>query len=250
MAEFVIKIGDQLGDNPTRYRDGDILCAFNNRQIRRTHAQHICHVKKAGFTVDGLRPNGSLAEKMRQRTRQFRCERISQYQFRRVEQATSKEIVRVNLAMEQKIANLIAGDYGVFGSPGREVWYAGRTCHDNDALTLVWNDIETHSEHREVDYRLFPLGTKDTYDCFAVAVDDFSDADSKAFVASLYDEASLQPVKPLLNKQERFVAWRDLPGMSAGTQAAIIDPKISVDIREAVEFITASIVQTKTAQVG
>ena len=57
MAELIVNV------NPnSTYEDGDILCAFNDRNVQCTHAQQICHHQHAGFTNDGLRPEGkSLA---------------------------------------------------------------------------------------------------------------------------------------------------------------------------------------------
>jgi hypothetical protein len=164
MAELSIKIGNAVGDGT--YKDGDILCAFNSRRIRCTHAQHICHIKNAGFTAEGLRPNDCLAEKMLQRTRQFRCQRVSRTVVERLNLLTMEvetlsgtpnakgEYMHVPTFVEHRLAH---PRHDLFGSPGREVWYGGRTYYGNDKMTLVWNDIETHSAFREVDHLHWPI---------------------------------------------------------------------------------------------
>lgn len=260
MAELTIKIGDQGGDDPARYRDGDVLCAFSNRRIRCTHAQHICHVRAAGFTTDGLRPNDSLAEKMLQRTRQYRFERLDLRTMKRITLATMDEevlshtpnakgeYIHVPEFVERRLAH---SHHAMFGSPGREVWYGGRTYYDNDKMNLVWNDIETYSAFREVDHVLWPVGSDDLRVHFFCSCNDMTDAEAEELVAPQVDEKD--PENPITEKRRSYkVAWRDLSGLSIGTQDDVTDVAKSVDIRKAVTFDRSLIVSVKPliAEVG
>lgn len=161
MAELVIKIGDQGGDqggdDPARYRDGDVISIFSDHEIRCTHARRICSLSAAGFTAGGLRPSGSLAEKMLSYTRQFRCERVNSVEYIRLNLTAGEEDVVVCDAMDEKLSRLVKGDYGVFGIVGKEVWYGGRTYLDTARMDQVWNAIETDSLLREDDHRLWPI---------------------------------------------------------------------------------------------
>ena len=209
MAELAVKVGDQGGGHSTRYRDGDVLCAFSNRRIRCTHAQHICHVRAAGFTNDGLRPNDSLAEKMLQRTRQYKIERTG------VQTVVVTNLITMD---EHTLSNVPDGDgrcmhvpefvdnrlehdrHAIFGSPGSEVWYGGRTYYENDRMTLVWNDIETHSAFREVDHMLWPAGRQDLKEHLMLPVNDMTDAEAEELVIpELKTDAN---GKPLWEKME------------------------------------------------
>ena len=83
MAELLLKIDD--GSN---YRDGDVIAAFNRRQIRRDHAERFCHVRDVAKTAEGLRPINSLPRWFREYTHQYRTERVGKYYAERVEIAT------------------------------------------------------------------------------------------------------------------------------------------------------------------
>lgn len=87
MAELLLKVGDRSPAD-WDYKDGDVLCAFNRRRIRCVHAEHLCHVKAAGFNGGGLRPANSLARDFREACCQYRNERVSRYEIDRVDIAT------------------------------------------------------------------------------------------------------------------------------------------------------------------
>jgi len=238
VAELVLKIGDQLGDNPARYRDG-----------------HICHVQFAGFTNDGLRPNGCLAERMLQRTRQYRAERISLKEIKRITLATMDEeilsdkpnakgeYIHVQSYIDRRTAH---PRHKIFGELDREVWYGGRTYYENQRMTLVWSDIETYSAHREVDYPRWPAGSDDLKVHLFIAVDDFSDGEAEEFVASLIDEASLEPDKPVLKRRKHYVNWKVSVASSLSSSiGSIKNPALSVDVRGDHTFNKNVLVLTK-----
>jgi hypothetical protein len=55
---------------------------------------------------------------------------------------------------------LAAGKKPMFGTPGREVWYGGKTDHSVAAVDDVWTQIETHSEHRRANYNYWPMSVE------------------------------------------------------------------------------------------
>ena len=97
MAELAIKVGS--GAN---YKDGDILCAFNSRRIRCTHAQHICHVKQAGGGIGGLRDNAHVARDWFEHTHQYRFERVSRTEIKRILLSDMSEVL-INGGPKRKI---------------------------------------------------------------------------------------------------------------------------------------------------
>lgn len=91
MAEALLKIGG--GSN---YTDGDVLCAFTDQAIQCVHAQHLCTLRDAPFTRDGLRPMDHLSRSLREHCCQYRFERVSQYVVKRTEIATGVETTHEN----------------------------------------------------------------------------------------------------------------------------------------------------------
>lgn len=168
MAELVLKIGSVSPDSK-HYQDGDILAAFNSRFIRCVHAQHICHVKNAGGGIGALRDNVHVARDWFEHTHQYRFERVSRTEIKRITLADMSEVLidgtpkRIDGKMQHTdVALYVAGRlaherHKIFGSPGREVWYGGRTDVSNAKLTLVWNTIETKTVNREIDFRRWPM---------------------------------------------------------------------------------------------
>lgn len=183
MAEILLKITD--GAN---YSDGDCLCAFNNRHIHCVHAQHICHLDAAGFQPNGLRPNGSLPQRFREKTSQYRFNRISETEVRRTEIATGvQEIfgpesidVREFLKRRKKHHR-----HAIFGVEGEEVWYGGRTDFSQVAVDAVWSEIESHSTNRRrnAEFGLWPMGRLDIRHHLAVRFADFTDDEAQGLVA-------------------------------------------------------------------
>jgi hypothetical protein len=114
-------------------------------------------LRHAGFTAEGLRPNDSLLRKYHEAVRQFRYERVGRNEANRITIATD-ETVLVPGDWGSFLAVLLArSNHCIFGSPGAEVWYGGRTEQTHAAQDRVWAEIEAHSSHREVDYQRWPL---------------------------------------------------------------------------------------------
>jgi len=213
---------------------------------------------------------------MLQRTRQFKFERLDLRTVRRINLGTldeenlshtpnaQGEYINVPMFVARRLEN---SQHAIFGEPGREVWYGGDTNYSNDTLSRVWGDIETHSVFREVDFSLWPVGTDDVRVHFCCSIDDFIDAEASLLVAPEYNDSvaldledkevaisgvddpkiaamDLRLVK--MRARNKRVVWRDLSGLSIGTQNDIANLERSVDIREAVTFQRSQIVSTKS----
>lgn len=218
MAEILCKVGE--GSN---YQDGDILCAFNRRRIRCCHAQHICHPWKAGVNADGWRPTGTHVELFYRHTCQYRFERVSRKEVKRIDQITGEEQVFSDTPVDGQAIDVEAylekrrqapapgtgPKAAIFGTLGREVWYGGRKDYSHAKLNLVWLDIETHTAHREVDFPNWPVTPTELRHMLVLPVDDFDDSTASDLVSPLLDESD--PDNPVtIAKRRHHIAWRDL----------------------------------------
>lgn len=122
MANILIKVGDR-SDRPDDWKDGDVIGAFNRNRIRCVHAEHLCHVRSAGFNRDGLRPLNSLARDLRENICQFRMDRVGRHTVERV--------------------NLWTGDREQFTGPEFDVMIAGFPL-----VHVAYQSITQHPEHR------------------------------------------------------------------------------------------------------
>ena len=245
MAELFLKIG--AGSN---YEDGDILCAFNNCRIRCAHAQHIC--KLDGFNSNGFRVPDCLADIFQQRTYQFKFERVSAKEIRRITLATMDEEIlndKLNAKGEAIDVPLYItyaikhNKHRIFGTTGHEYWYGGNVNYSNDILTDIWHEIESKTSFREVDYPLWPAGKEDLKQHFGIRVNDFDDSVANFYVESIIDNKDERnPV--IIKKRKNFVDRENL-SLPAAVKDKITDKSISVDIRNDYIFTVPAIVQEK-----
>ena len=243
MAELALKVGDS-----STYEDGDIICAFNDRRIGCAHMQHICDHRKVPL-VKGLRPIGSLAQYMKEAISEYRFERISHTEVKRVEIATAKEdtfglspngtgaYIDVPLFVARRMDR---DDHRIFGEPGREIWYGGDKDKSVATIDAVWAEIESRTPLRRVDHNRFPIGSEGAKVHLRIAVDDFDDVEAKRLVEPLGDATSITRTR------KYNVAWRTVLGLTIKDKDDVLDPTKSVDLREQATFVRASIVTTKT----
>lgn len=194
MAEILLKIHPGAG-----YEDGDILCAFNHRRTRQCHAESICHPWKNGIGKSGLRPSNGPAEAMLAAVSQYRFDRVSQYEVLRTDLITGEQELFSKtpnkrgeaIDVEQWVARRLrekAPDGGprasVFGEPGRERWYGGRTDTSDAVLDKVWQKIaeKTGRLESEEEFQLWPMGRLDIRHHLAVRTTDFTDEESEKLV--------------------------------------------------------------------
>jgi hypothetical protein len=272
MAELAIKIGNQLADVPAL--DGFIVSAYNNRRVRFHNAQAICNPVLFGFTPDGLRENDTVAHVWMEQTHQYRFERTGST-VRRVHLRDPGTEDFWTLSEEALGYRLENPRHKVFGAAGAEVWYGGHVSWPDASLDAIWAAIETKTAHREVDHRRLFLSDITLRQMLWVSVDDFDDATRAAYHRPVYDpakalkydkttdttsEVSISGLDDPKIGEERLtlimlrkcafkIVWRNLPGLSAGTQDDIADKDTAVDIRAAVTFVRDSVVSPTSVAV-
>ena len=247
------------GSNPN-YDDGDILCAFNRRQIRGVHAEALCQPYKFGFNSDGLRNLGTLPEKFQENAFLYRFERISATEVRRTDLVNSGQVIigPTPTLIDGKSQHIFVEDYiarrkadakhRIFGTDGSEVWYGGKTDVTWTRLDTIWEEIENRSlaeigeQKNEVDHRDWPAGARELSRFLIVSVNDFDDAVSKELTQPVVD--TTDPDNPVtLSKRRNMIAWRELRDTN---ESEVLDPGIPVDIRGRKEILQSR-VQDKTA---
>jgi hypothetical protein len=246
MAELLLKVG--VGTN---FADGDVLCAFNRRRIRCCHAQHHCHFRKAPRNDSGLIVVSALARDWFEATHQYRFERVSAEQVKRVVIATSEEElfgplpnargehIDVRRFLARRKLNPL---HRIFGEDGMEYWYGGRIDMSHTKLDLVWNAIETKTLLREAAYRRWPMGERDLRSHLAIAVDDFDDVAAAALESPEIDDDG----RTVLRKRLHRIDWEARLSLDSTTRDAIRDRNQTVDIREATTFTRSVVVEQKT----
>ena len=254
MAELLLKIGD--GAN---YEDGDCLCAFSDRHIACVHAQMICHPKRATRNSSGLiQPKTLIAAYMRE-VMEYRFERVSASQVRRVNQRTNErevfgpsEIdVRLFLRRRQR-----KPDHMIFGEDGREIWFGGRSDVSQATMNRVWNIIERRSSRRRSNSRfsLWPMGRLDIRHHLALRTNAITEKQAQDFTEPQYEvddngefvwalegpdgvigagtstDIAVRPVErkgwrlAVAAKRRRKIQWRDVLADIAEQQVDIEDP--------------------------
>lgn len=154
---------DLRGNVVVRVRDGgrtkdeDVIQHFRPAVILRAHAFRYCHHALAGFTREGLRPNNGLAERFQQLSYEWRFARVSATEVLCQNLVTGdKKIVDQHprpSGRNGRMEHVYVQEYlrrrlrhprhRIFGAPGREVWYGGRTLNDLDTTLRVWDMIQT-----------------------------------------------------------------------------------------------------------
>jgi len=259
LAELLLKVGTR-GPDPD-WQDGDILVAPNDRRISQVHLEHFCHVKLAGFTYDGRRPDG-LARIYREAVCQYRFERVSNTSVRRVNLWTSDEdLISDTPNKDGEYMNV--GEYlarqidhpahGIFGTPGAEVWYGGNQDFDAHKLDAVWLEVEDRAAVKRADYTLHPWGTNDLKHHLVLKVDDFDEAtaatyvgeEKEAITATYVGEEKEAITERVLRRRVRKVDWKALDlGVSV---QAVEDKETAIDTRGTKAFVCASVVAVKAA---
>jgi len=234
MAEVVLKVG-AVSRDPLTYQDGDIICAFSSLDVKHVHAQHFCHIKKAGFTSEGLRPN-SLARILQEQTYTYKFERVSRREVKRTNLINADqeifglkpnakgEMIHVREYLARRLKHPL---HRIFGRSGAEVWYGGRTVISHARLDAVWNAIAAETGKLESAHRLWPLSPTEKRHFLALSVDDFSQDERVALATPKVDVVRDIP----LRKRAHAVDYRNMSKISTVTQNAIRDMSIEVDVR-------------------
>lgn len=238
MAELLLVVTDEQRP-PNRSQDGDVLCAFNDRQILCCHAQHICHPKRAERNGSGLIVASDVLARYHEATAQYRFQRVSATEVERIELATGNrevfgpkpnargELIDVRLFLRRRRRH---PRHHVFGEDGAEYWYGGRTDHSPSAISRVWDAIEQATPHRRVEFPRWPLGSIERRHYLPVMLDsDIDDVTVRDLVAPEIDDTD--PEHPVVvAKRTHRVAWRDTLGVAAGDVSRALDPSIEFEV--------------------
>ncbi len=234
MAEVALKAGDGGG-----YVDLDILAVFTRLRIRCAHAMHICHVRIAQRAGSGLILATQTARDWFEATHEFRFDRVSRREVRRVRLADgggeiisdvpndSGEYIDVELfiALRTRVS-----DHYLFGAPGRESWYGGRKDLSHATLDRVWEAIETKTPELESDHTAWPWRTRDGEAHVFVVIKDVDETEAQRLVSPLLELSD--PDNPIqLSKRAHLIDWRNDLGMSEATIESIDDKTRRVERR-------------------
>jgi hypothetical protein len=184
------------------YDDGDILSAVTYRHVRAERAEGVCarKVKANGvrnferLNADGLFDPGDVLEDWFEATSEFKFERLNKTEGRITRLSDMNEITfttkqpfvqhdgkTVQMDMDSFLARRkrsLAGPGGrgkpIFGTPGNEYWYGGRSSREHANLDVAWLAIENKlqiSEAEVADKAVF----SDYRKRLVIAVNDMSD---------------------------------------------------------------------------
>ena len=250
MPELLIKIKRDERPDPA-FQDGDIMCAMNELHIKNTHAQLLCHKNLIGFNGDGLRPENSLTEMYLASVKQYKFQRVSNTEVKRIDLATLKEetlsgtpnakgeYIDVDLYISRRLQH---DKHLIFGTEDNEIWYGGRTLITTATHITVWNGIESTSLHREVNYTKWPWTDAEMRNYLVLTVDDFDNDTRATLEESVYNQLSLD--NEILKKRHHKVDWKNLASLGV-TESNILDKDLKIDIRDSVDFLRSSIVEIK-----
>lgn len=247
MAELYLKVNPDA--NLPGVQDGDVLFAPNDIRIKFVHADGICNVRHFGFNANGLRDANTLPDHMKKNTCEFKFQRVSNKEIKRITLADmSEEIlsdvpnakgeaIDVPLFIQRRLNH---ARHAIFGTPGAEYWYGGKTTITDATVDPVWTEITAQTGKLESDHRLWPMSRGEGTHLLAIRVTDFSD-EMRAVYESRLDQADGQR----LYKSACFVPWKDLNFLSDQTKAAIGYKQWYVDIREQGTYEVEQLVQFK-----
>ncbi|NNE62389.1 MAG: hypothetical protein HKN35_15965 [Woeseia sp.] len=250
-AELLVKIGDGAG-----YSDGDVLCAFNRREVLRVWAETICHPRKAPRSGNGLIQANSVCRDWFDATHQYCFRRIGATELMRVETSGPRQretvpALRSIIRRRKQNNNCV-----MFGEDGSEFWYGGRKDFSLATIQQVWIDIRNKTPRHESQPRhaFWPMGRLDIRSHLALRVDDMTDEEAddamrpqrqldengdlmwilkQEGLASIElpgttkpDERRWEPLYAA--KRKHSVKWRDmLPDINA-TEAEVMDPNLAI----------------------
>ena len=252
MAELIIKIGDS--PNPLSFRDEDVVHAHNDTYLLWQATQRITDHRKVlgGF----FKPTTSMAFKRMEAVRQYKFERISRTEIKRITLADlSEETLSATpnadgeaIDVPQYIARRkAAGKLAMFGTEGRAIWFGGRTDASLTKLSTLWTDTITpetgllESNHKQK-WEGYSNHFRKRW--LVVVTDDFSN--SRRSVIEESDIDLTDPENPItLAIRRHKVAWRSLSGLSAQDIADIANPNTRVDVDRGTVRSQASIVEVK-----
>ena len=196
------------------YADGDIMSAVTYRNVRSERAEGVCNrkVKVNGvrnfdrLNANGLFDAGDVLEDWHEATSQYKFEKLSGSEGRitRLSDMNAIEFTSnqpfqqhdgktvqmdMNLYLARRKATL-AGPGGrgkpIFGTPGNEYWYGGKSTREHSNLDVAWQAIENKLQISEAD-----VADKAVFSDYrkrlVIAVNDMSDESAGELTAGKTD---------------------------------------------------------------
>ncbi len=191
-AELLVKKGD--GQD---YKDGDIISALNSKRILDVHAQNITNPKFQDKNKHGLREPGSTLEDYLLNTKEFKFQRLSKTAIKKINLQTREETVISdvpNADGEQMdvptyIARRLRHDrHQIFGTPGQEYWFGGRTITTDVSIDKVWEQIEAKTSHQKKDYKTYPFTPHERKKFKVIKIGDLTDKEVGNLTAPELDD--------------------------------------------------------------
>jgi hypothetical protein len=267
--------------NPTsKYDSGDHMHIFNRRLILCKHAEHLCFSRAGNrkfqeMTADGLLDASGLGQGMMEKTRQYRYDRVSKNEFtvtRLSDNTTSAvlpgdgtvyqnpftsrdEVMNLELFLNRRLKVLredSASGLPIFGLPGSEFWYGGKTDTSDTAVSNVWDEIEVRSANVRTDtaFRQMPgINNLDLANNCVIELPDVPDHILVKIEEHLYDPATVgpdnetivdgngDPIEPIVIRPRRHrLLWEDMLGINATDIARMKDKGDYFDYRSVKSF--------------
>lgn len=234
--------------------DGDIIVAVNERRIKDVYAQHICHPKVTPLNEHSLRASDTCLKIELEKTRQYKYERISQTEIRRINLWTMEmdilgptpnkdgEYIDVPLFIERRLRH---PRHKIFGEPGAEYWYSeGKQDRSMSRINEVWDNIEETTPHRRQDFNKWPFTEREKKAFFILKVDDFDD-ETAAELESDYVEIIDEELGLEIREKKYKVDYTKLPGVDV---QRVRNKALSFDSRELGAFNRSDIVVEKRGE--
>lgn len=250
MAEIAIFVtNEQRPDD--HYQDGDVLHAFNDRQIGWVHAWHILDPRKGQTNFHGLRVKGGPAFYHCEATREWRFERLGATTVLRTNLWTTAqdvvEMPNLQLFLNRRTAR---ADHIIFGTPGAECWHGGGTDMSATKVDELWAWLEGNTNKRRAAHRKWMWSDKALSKYLILPVLDMRDEIVRRAEGVEMDYDSLQPEYDpelgigtnIVRKRRASVNWRAMPGINP---VQVLNTGVKLEYRNILEPQGTTYVQVK-----
>jgi hypothetical protein len=167
--------------------------------------------------------NNSLLEVYLENTKEYKFERISQGQVRRINLQTGqqdiisgqpnadKEYMDVPLYIGRRLKN---PNHQIFGIPGSEYWYGGNTLLTDTGLDKIWAQIEARTGKKKQDHLNFPFTPYEIKKYLVVSVEDLSNEDAGELTRPVLGLPDKDGNQETIKSRKYKVDWRNTLGLS------------------------------------
>ena len=229
------------------YDDGDIMSAVTYRQVRSERAEGLCNkkIKVNGvrnfdrLNANGLFDAGDVLEDWFEATAEFKFERLSASEGRitRLSDMNSIEFTSnqpfqqhdgrtvqmdLDLYLKRRKATL-AGPGGrgkpIFGTPGNEYWYGGKSSREHANLDVAWQAIENKLQVSEADVADMAVFS-DYRKRLVISVSDMSDESAALLTAGKTDSEDITIDSVVASDSQWLVTLSATPSALASVSGA------------------------------